>query len=151
MSTELEQRAATVAEARTWLHTPWRHMANIKGHAVDCAMLLVEVFVRAGVFERFDPRPYPRAWFLHHTRERFLEWVERMGGVEVPVDSARPGDILVYKMGLCYSHGAILVAPRLVLHAYYKNTQVIYTETFDPDLANHQPRAFDMWARRRAA
>lgn len=152
MSTELDQRAAVIAEARTWLHTPWRHMANIKGQAVDCAMFLAEVFINAGVIERFDPRPYPRAWFMHHSKERFLEWVvERLGGTEVPVADARPGDLMMYHIGLCYSHGAILVEPRMVIHSYYKNGKVIYTETFDPDLATHRPRAFDMWARGRAA
>jgi cell wall-associated NlpC family hydrolase len=38
-----DERAAVVAEARTWIKTPWRHMADIKGAGVDCAMLLVRV------------------------------------------------------------------------------------------------------------
>ena len=148
---EAEQRAAVIAEARSWLHTPWRHMANIKGAAVDCAMLLVEVFIRAGVIERFDPRPYPRSWYLHHDEERFVGWVvDKLGGTEIAVSSAQPADLLLYRIGRCYSHGTILVAPQLVVHAFHKNEMVLYTETFDPDLATRAPRAFDMWARRRA-
>lgn len=142
-------RAAVIAEAHTWLHTPWRHMGNIKGQAVDCAMFLAESFINAGVVERFDPRPYPRLWFLHHERERFLEWiVEKLGGVEIPLERARPADLIVYRIGKCYAHGAILVAECLVIHAYHKNQQVILTETFDASLAVLQPRAFDMFASR---
>ena len=150
MRTEVEERAAVVAEARSWLHTPWQHMAAIKGECCDCAMLLVRSFVDAGVLEPFDPRPYPRAWFLHHEEERFLGWVvDKFNAVEVPVDQAQPGDVLMYKLGRCYAHGAILVAPKLVIHAFSENRKVIYTETFDPRLATKKPRAFDIWAHRR--
>jgi cell wall-associated NlpC family hydrolase len=151
MATEAEQRAAVIAEARTWLHTPWRHQGDIKGQAVDCAMLLVRAFCDTGVLARFDPRPYPRAWFMHHDEERFLGWVvEKFGGAEIPLDSAQPADLLLYRFGRCYAHGALLVAPQLVVHAFVKNNMVLFTETFDPDLATRSPRAFDMWAGRRA-
>ena len=61
-----------VAEARTWIKTPWRHMAAIKGAGVDCAMLLAAVYVATGLVKPFDPRPYPMDWMLHRDDERFL-------------------------------------------------------------------------------
>ncbi|MCU0938912.1 MAG: peptidase P60 [Burkholderiaceae bacterium] len=36
-------RAAIVAEARTWLGTPWVHQHRAKGVAVDCAGLVIGV------------------------------------------------------------------------------------------------------------
>ena len=33
---ELAQRLAVVAEAESWLGTPYHHEARIKGHGVDC-------------------------------------------------------------------------------------------------------------------
>lgn len=33
-------RAAVVAEARTWLHTPWQHGTALKGVATDCIGLI---------------------------------------------------------------------------------------------------------------
>ena len=38
------QRAAVVAEARSWIGTPYHHAADVKGHGVDCAMLLIRVY-----------------------------------------------------------------------------------------------------------
>ncbi len=148
-NTEIEQRAAVVAEARTWLHTPWVHQANVKGQAVDCAMSLIEWFHRAGVIEWFDPRPYPRSWFVHQDEEIFMNTiVNHFHCTEVPPDEARPGDLMMYRMGRCYSHGALVVAPQLVIHAFAKNGKVIYTETFDPDLSSRKPRAFNPWGAR---
>ena len=46
-SIEQEYRAAIVAEARTWISTPYRHAAAIKGLGTDCAMLLVCVMQKA--------------------------------------------------------------------------------------------------------
>ena len=146
---EAEQRVAVVAEARTWLGTPWVHQAAIKGQAVDCAMFLISVFLRAGVISPFDPRPYPRSWFVHQHEERFLNSiVNHFKCQEVQPADARPGDILMYRIGHCYAHGAILIAPALVMHSFAKNGQVIYTETFDPDLASRSPRAFNPWGGR---
>ena len=34
-----DERAAVVAEAMTWIGTPWAHMAHLKGVGVDCANL----------------------------------------------------------------------------------------------------------------
>jgi cell wall-associated NlpC family hydrolase len=144
-------RAAVIAEARTWLHTPWRHCSNVKGPngAVDCAMLLAQVFINAGAIPPFDPRPYPQFHMLHSDEERLLGVVKHLGGSEVPLERAQPGDILLYRLGRVYSHGAILVEPQLVIHSWVKNRKVVYTETFDIDLAKREPRAFDMFAQRR--
>jgi hypothetical protein len=115
-------------------------------------MLLAESYINAGVIPRFDARPYPRLWFLHHQEERFVEWiVNRLGGTEIPVSDADPADLLVYKIGKCFAHGAILVSESLVIHAYHKTREVILTETFDTSLSSLECRAFDMFASRRAA
>lgn len=142
----IQQREAVVAEVRSWMGTPWRHAANIKGAAVDCAMLLVEVFTRTGVVPSFDPRPYPKAWFMHRDEERLLEWLERVGAKEVAIDTAQIGDVLAYKYGRCYGHVGVLVAPQRIIHAYARVGQVIETETFDIELATRFPKAFSMWS-----
>ena len=114
---ETEQRAAVVAEARTWLKTPWVHMAAIKGAGVDCAMLLVEVYVTAGLIERFDPRPYPPDWMLHRSDERFLGFLfDRSHQVEKP----EAGDVVMFRVGRAFSHGAIVTraAPLTIVHSF---------------------------------
>jgi cell wall-associated NlpC family hydrolase len=112
-----EQRARVVAEAKSWLRTPYHHRGRIKGAGVDCGMLLIEVFAAAGVIEDFDPGYYPHDWHLHRSEERYLGWVERHAHrVDVPL----PGDVLLFKFGRCISHGAIVVEWPTVIHAYLR-------------------------------
>ena len=112
--TEKEQREAVLAEACTWLRTPYHHAARLKGVGVDCAMLLAEVYHRAGVLPRITPDPYPPDWHLHRDRDRFLEWVNRFG---TPTTTPRPGDMALYRYGRASSHGAIVVAWPEIIHA----------------------------------
>jgi NlpC/P60 family putative phage cell wall peptidase len=118
MQNENEQRAAIVAEAQSWLRTPYHHLADLKGVGVDCAMLLVRVYQAAGfVPADFDPRPYAPEWFLHRDEERYLAGMEKYSK-RIDADLAKPGDILVYRFGRTASHGAIVVDDALVIHAY---------------------------------
>ena len=54
---EADQRAAVVAEARSWIKTPWVHMAAIKGAGVDCAMLLARVYIGGRPGRGIRPAP----------------------------------------------------------------------------------------------
>jgi cell wall-associated NlpC family hydrolase len=72
---EAKQRAAVVAEARSWIGTRYHNCADVKGAGVDCGMLLVRVFVDTGLCAPFDPRPYPPDWHLHRSEEKYLGFV----------------------------------------------------------------------------
>jgi cell wall-associated NlpC family hydrolase len=72
---EARQRAAVVAEARSWIGTRYHNCADIKGAGADCGMLLVRVFVDTGLVAPFDPRPYPPDWHLHRSEEKYLGFV----------------------------------------------------------------------------
>jgi cell wall-associated NlpC family hydrolase len=112
------ERAAVVEAARSWLGTPYRHMGRVKGAAggVDCATLLAEVFYEAGVTDRIDIEHYPRDWHLHRSDERYRDFVERYATrIDPP---PKPGDIVLWRFGRCYSHGAIVAAWPVVIHAY---------------------------------
>ncbi|HEY3778778.1 MAG TPA: hypothetical protein VGL35_12040 [Rhizomicrobium sp.] len=168
-----EQRTAFIAEAMTWLGTPFRDQADVKGGGVDCAMLLVRAAVDTGIVAPFDPRPYPPQWHLHRDEERFLAIVSRLGA---EVDRApMPGDVIVYRVGRCFSHGGIVIAPRQargegktkshgepvepepvepepvephVLHAYYKTGHVAISPLHEAELAylpDGRPRPFKLF------
>ena len=127
MSGESEQRAAILAEARSWIGTPYHHMADIKGVGVDCAMILVRVFCDLGLVAPFDPRPYTRDWHLHRGEERYLAaLLERAHLVARP----EPGDIVVFRYGRCFSHGGIVTraAPLTILHAFHPARCVLAEE-----------------------
>jgi cell wall-associated NlpC family hydrolase len=164
----------------TWLGTPFRDQANVKGKngAVDCAMLLVSVYTQCGLVAPFDPRPYAPQWHLHRSDERFLEVIDeiiaaRGRGAEVragwpdqagPQAPAVPGDVIVWRVGRCFSHGGIVIGnPRSgsaavarqgtrVIHAYYKTGAVTISSLNEAELAflpGGKPRPyklFDLWA-----
>jgi cell wall-associated NlpC family hydrolase len=145
-----QERAKVIAEARSWLGTPFRDCADVKGAGVDCAMLLVHCFVDTGMIAPFDPRPYPSQWHLHRGEERFLSIIGRLG-TEVSREPI-PGDVIVYQFGRCYAHGALVVDRESVIHAYSLDRQVAQTWMRDPRLSqlpNGRPRPkkiFDCWA-----
>lgn len=143
---EAEQRAAVVREARSWIMTPYRQLGARRGVGVDCAMLLVRAWVDAGVFEEFDPRPYPPDWHLHRSEERYLAWMQTLG---TEVESPQPGDIVVYKFGRCYSHSGIVSRPGMLVHSYARLDYCLETGLRDGDL-NHRPtKFFDLWEKHR--
>jgi len=133
-SLELQQRLAVVAEAESWLGTPYHHEARIKGHGVDCAQILVGVFANVGLIEPVVLPHYPMDWNLHRDEERYLDILGRytceidgpahfdpgVGAAGQPLGAGKvlPGDIVVWKFGRCFSHGAIVVAWPIVIHAY---------------------------------
>jgi cell wall-associated NlpC family hydrolase len=105
---------SVVAEALTWLNTPYHHHGRLKGVGTDCAMLLCEVYRVCGLIPFIDPRPYPPDWHLHRGEERYLHWVEDYAD---PVESPAPGDVALYKFGRAVSHGGIVVDWPLIVHA----------------------------------
>lgn len=144
---EAQQRAAIVAEARSWIGTPYHNCADIKGIGVDCGMLIVRVFVDTRLCASFDPRPYPADWHLHRSEERYLGFVfDRCCEIENP----GPGDVMVLRFGRCYSHGGIVTAaaPLTIVHAYHPARRVVEDEVgrsgtlADPA---RKPRFFSYW------
>lgn len=109
-----ENQKAVVDEAKSWLGTPYHHAAGIKGVGVDCAYLLIEVFAKCGLVERFTPARYPMDWHFHKGDELYLGNVLKYAH---EVDIPEPGDIALYKFGRCISHGAIIVDWPRVIHA----------------------------------
>jgi cell wall-associated NlpC family hydrolase len=110
-------REAVVAEARAWIGTPYHHMADVKGHGVDCSMLLVRVYCDLGLVEKFDPRPYTRDWFLHRNEERYLGFLlARSKEVRTP----GLGDAAVFRIGRCFAHAGIVsrLEPLSIIHAF---------------------------------
>ncbi|MGA2893768.1 MAG: hypothetical protein ABSE22_12925 [Xanthobacteraceae bacterium] len=155
------QRAAVVAEARSWIGTPYHNCADIKGIGVDCGMLLVRVFVDTGLCPAFDPRPYPVDWHLHRSEERYLGFIfDRSREISLPNHpplagegrvAVQPGDVMVLRYGRCYSHGGIVTRanPLTIAHAYYQARKVLEEEVARNAVladAARRPRFFSFWA-----
>jgi cell wall-associated NlpC family hydrolase len=144
---EAEQRAAVVAEARSWISTPYHNCADIKGVGCDCGMLLVRVMVDCKLCAPFDPRPYPPDWHLHRSEEKYLGFIFDRGH---EVTSPQPGDVMVFKFGRCYSHGGFVTSinPLKIVHAYHKARRVLEEGVARNSVLmnNRAPRFFSYWA-----
>jgi cell wall-associated NlpC family hydrolase len=148
--TETDARTAVVAAARSWLGTPYHHAADIHGHGVDCAMILVRVFCDLGLVEMFDPRPYTKDWFLHRDEERYMgHLLARAHEVHRP----ECGDVMLFKIGRCFAHGGIVTRddPLTIIHAFAPARRVVEDEIRrNSELAERATTArfFSFWRRR---
>ena len=140
-----EARAAVVAEATTWIGTPWAHMSRLKGVGVDCANLPIAVYAAVGLIADFDPPPYPRDWHMHRHEERIVPVIERFGR-EIDPLAARAADLLVFKIGHVFSHCAIVIDPRRQgIHASVRARMVTLCDLDrDHDLITSVRRAFTL-------
>ena len=119
-------RAAVVAEALTWLKTPYHHEGDVKGVGVDCAMILVRVFAAPTVAlipADFDPRPYSQDWMLHREEEKYLGWLMQFAD---RVDAPKAADVVIWRFGRTFSHAAIVTDERGgMIHAYRQDRSVV--------------------------
>lgn len=112
-------RSRLIAEAMSWRGTPYVDCARIKGPngGVDCLNLLVGAFEGADLIDGICVPQYAPSWHMHRSRELFIEGVEQYCD-EVPgAADPQPGDIVMWKFGRCFSHGAICIEWPTVLHA----------------------------------
>ena len=113
---EKQERQRVVEAAKEFLGTPYHPAGRIKGAGVDCLTLLACVVEEAGLVPHVDIPYYPKDWHLHRDAERYLEGLlQYTREIEGP---PLPGDVVLWKFGRCYSHGAIVVEWPVVIHAY---------------------------------
>jgi cell wall-associated NlpC family hydrolase len=139
-----EQRQMVVDEARSWLGTPWIHMARVKGHGVDCGQLLAAVFEEVGLVEPVAIPPYPQDWALHRGEPVMQGIVERYA---VKADGAPlPGDVVLFQFGRSLSHGGIVMEWPLIVHAYL-NERAVVVGNIDtsPDLLARYAGRWTVW------
>lgn len=117
-------RGRVVVAARGWLGTPYRHQASAKGQGADCLGLVRGVWREVVGDEPEETPPYSSDWAEVEAGERLLDAARRWL-VEIPVEAARAGDVLLFRMsaGVAIKHCAILSAddgsePRMI-HAYW--------------------------------
>ncbi|MCQ8184244.1 NlpC/P60 family protein [Parvularcula maris] len=107
-------RARIIAEAISWIGTPYRHQASQKGHGTDCLGLVRGVYRHIHGHEPEVPTPYGRRGGRD---EVLLEAAKRhLRRVAEP----QPGDVLLFRMRRTQAvrHCGILIAPDRFVHAH---------------------------------
>lgn len=128
------QRAAVVAEAKTWLKTPYRGWSCVKGVGTDCGQLIYGVFHNLGYVPVLDlPKDYSLQIAQHRASTEYLDTVAQFFQ-EIPEASVLPGDLVLYQIGLAYAHAAIVVSwPGYLIQAELRHG-VSGTHGFDPNM-----------------
>ena len=113
------RRADIVREAREWIGTPYHHQASRRGVGCDCLGLVRGVFRALYGCEPERPPAYSRDWAEAAGAETLLA-AARRHLVAQPIEKARPGDVLVFRLrrGCMAKHAAILSAPASMIHAW---------------------------------
>lgn len=147
--TEQEQRQAVIAEARSWMGTPFHHMARVKGlrGGVDCGQILAAVYETVGQIPHVETDSYSMQHALNSDDEWYIRYLERFS-TEIPESQVKPGDIVIYKCGKCYSHAGIIVEPwpGNIIHAVNGAGVIVSHGTHEGFLRKHpQRRFFTRW------
>lgn len=113
-----EQREALVKETKSWIGTPYRGWSCLKGCGTDCGQLLYGIYHACGFVPVLDlPKDYSLQAAQHQAS---TEYVDTVGAYfdEIAEADVKPADIVVYKLGLAYSHAAVVVRwPDYLVHA----------------------------------
>ncbi len=120
---DLYTRQAALACARTWLDTPYRHQASVRGVGTDCLGLIRGVWRSLYGSEPETPPSYTPDWAEVSGEETLLNAAYRW---LTPINEPAAGDVLVFRMGLnapC-KHIGILNSDDRILHAYWGKSVV---------------------------
>lgn len=112
-------RSAIVAETRTWIGTPYRHQASLKGVGCDCLGLVRGVW-RAVIGDEPQAAPaYSRDW-AEASGEEALAQAARAHLIEIAPEQFAPGDVLLFRYRDRYpaKHAAIVSASAMMVHAH---------------------------------
>ena len=88
---------AVVAEALSWVGTPYRHQASCKGGGTDCLGVLRGVWLAVYGEEPELVPAYSADWSEPQGREDLLHAAERHL-IAKPLSAAVEGDVLVFRM-----------------------------------------------------
>ncbi len=138
-------RQAVVAEALSWLGTPYAHRQRLKGVGVDCAQLPLAVYAAAGVIGAADVGAYASQWHLHRAEELYLRHLQALGGREIARDEASAADFALWRYGRTFSHGAILTGAAQVIHACRGLGVVLGDLDADEDLRTRPVKLFTLF------
>jgi NlpC/P60 family putative phage cell wall peptidase len=116
------QQCRIVAEARSWIGTPYVHQASVKGAGTDCLGLLRGVW-RSVLGAEPEPVPAYTADWSEPARDEVLLRAALRWLRPVALEAGGPGDVLLFRMraGSVAKHLGIVgaIGPRpSFIHAY---------------------------------
>ena len=113
------RRALVVSSARTWLGTPYRHQASLKGVGCDCLGLLRGIWRELIGDEPEMLLPYSPFWAEAGLGEPLLEAAQRHLIARPSLD-LEPGAVLIFRWreGMSAKHCGIATSETSFIHAH---------------------------------
>lgn len=106
----MSTRAEVVEIARTWLATPYRHQASVKGLGVDCVGFLVGVALEAGLISHelaaALPTDYSRQPSGGQLRRAMAQHM-----TPIPIATVEPGDVCLVAFVVEEQHLVMITRP----------------------------------------
>ena len=99
------ERKAVADEATAWLRTPYVSEGRIKGVCADCTFF-AKVYEAVGVMPAIEIPHYSPQAHLNREMSVYLDIVSQFA---TETDAPGVGDIVLYKIGRGFSHGAVIV------------------------------------------
>ncbi len=144
-------REKVVAEAFTWIGTPFHIGGRVKGAGVDCGQLLYCVYHACGLIPEEEAGLFAGDWFCHTTEERYQFRMFRhaykiVEGRAYGSLAAKPGSAVLVKAAGSdlYNHGGIVVRWPRVIHAGCEVVEEV-DAMYDPLWAFNVVMHFDLW------
>jgi NlpC/P60 family putative phage cell wall peptidase len=111
-------RERVIAEARSWIGTPYLHQGSMKRVGCDCLGMVRGVWRELYGEETEKPPPYTRDWAEARQQETLAEAARRHLR-EIDVFERSPGDVLLFAFNKSSpaKHCGILTAPDRMVHA----------------------------------
>jgi len=111
-------RSDITRAVRGWLGTPYHHRASLRLVGCDCIGLVRGLWRDLYGSEPESPGPYTGEWAEATGSEALLLAAGR-NLVPIPLASARPGDILIFRIraDAVAKHAAVLVEDDRMIHA----------------------------------
>ena len=115
----MPQHHIILTEARSWIGTPYRHQASLKGVGCDCLGLARGVWRAVVGPEPFPIPPYSRDWGETGAHEVLADGA-RTAMIEIDAAAIGPGALVLFRMKprAIAKHVGIVTGPDSLVHAY---------------------------------
>ena len=141
---EEADRAAIVAEARSWIGTKYAHRGRAKGRdgGIDCAQSIYMIYRACNLCPEMPLTEYTPDFFMHRGVEQYMQTVL---GYCREVTEPQPGDIALFKIGRIFAHGGIVTQWPDIIHADRKARLVLEDRADQSWLRGRQVKFFSRW------
>lgn len=135
-------------ETRSWIGTPFRHCAAVKGRGVDCSLLVGSIFKELGIITYLNYSYYHADWFMSGSNDLILAYMKKhiqnyLNTDLQVVQVAQPlyrGDIVTLQIAhnQLNNHAVIYVGGGSIVHAmsFGKVEQITFPKTWVSRIGN---------------